>query len=63
MVLFERYYVAEGVRLYSQESWRLITHDRGKQLVEKHISETVSAACWLVEHKVYRRPRSSPIVL
>jgi hypothetical protein len=37
-----RYYVAEGVRLYSQESWRLITHNQGKELVEKHINETVS---------------------
>jgi hypothetical protein len=36
-----RYYVAEGVRLYSQESWRLITHNQGKELVEKHINETV----------------------
>ncbi|XP_062503877.1 uncharacterized protein LOC134180707 isoform X2 [Corticium candelabrum] len=32
-----RYYVAEGVRLYSQESWRLFTQQRGKELVETHI--------------------------
>ena len=36
-----RYYVAEGVRLYSQETWRLVTENRGVQLVEKHIQNVV----------------------
>lgn len=36
-----RYYVAEGVRLYSQETWRLVAGDAGRQLVEKYIDETV----------------------
>ncbi len=32
-----RYYVAEGVRLYSQETWRVVTQTRRVQLVEQHI--------------------------
>ncbi len=36
-----RYYVAEGVRLYSQETWRVVTQTRGVQLVEQDISEWV----------------------
>ncbi len=32
-----RYYVAEGVRLYSQETWRNVTEGKGVSLVEKHI--------------------------
>ncbi|XP_064404863.1 uncharacterized protein LOC135350079 [Halichondria panicea] len=36
-VLMLRYYVAEGVRLYSQETWRVVTQTRGVQLVEQHI--------------------------
>lgn len=36
-----RYYVAEGVRIYSQETWRQITNGKGRDLVAKHISEFV----------------------
>ncbi|XP_071081412.1 uncharacterized protein [Haliotis cracherodii] len=36
-----RYYVAEGVRIYSQETWKLITHGVGKSLVEKYIKNVV----------------------
>lgn len=36
-----RYYVAEGVRIYSQETWRQVTGTAGKQLVQKYISHTV----------------------
>ncbi|XP_041353501.1 uncharacterized protein LOC121371570 [Gigantopelta aegis] len=36
-----RYYVAEGVRIYSQETWRLLTHGAGKQLVEKYMEHVV----------------------
>lgn len=35
------YYVAEGVRIYSQKSWRDITGDQGKSLIEQYIGETV----------------------
>lgn len=37
-----RYYVAEGVRLYSQETWKLVTGTQGKELVEKFIKPVVS---------------------
>nr|XP_054758807.1 uncharacterized protein LOC129264874 [Lytechinus pictus] len=36
-----RYYVAEGVRIYSQETWRLVTGLHGKELVEQHIGDVV----------------------
>ncbi|XP_077991642.1 uncharacterized protein LOC144445871 [Glandiceps talaboti] len=36
-----RYYVAEGVRIYSQETWRRVTGNRGKELVETYIKDTV----------------------
>ncbi|XP_071962564.1 uncharacterized protein [Antedon mediterranea] len=37
-----RYYVAEGVRIYSQETWRQVTHSEGKQLVGRYIKEVVT---------------------
>lgn len=37
-----RYYVAEGVRIYSQETWRQITAGEGRHLVEKYIDEVVA---------------------
>jgi len=36
-----RYYVAEGVRLYSQESWRLAVGTRGRDLVAAHAPQVV----------------------
>lgn len=36
-----RYYLAEGVKLYSQESWKLILGNNGKQVVEVYIKEVV----------------------
>ncbi|XP_022785332.1 uncharacterized protein LOC111325729 [Stylophora pistillata] len=36
-----RYYVAEGVRIYSQQSWKIIVGTEGKHMVEKYITETV----------------------
>ena len=33
--------MAEGVRIYSQETWRQITGTSGKDLVQKYISQTV----------------------
>lgn len=38
-----RYYVAEGVRIYSQQSWKMVVGTEGKHMVEKYITETVSA--------------------
>jgi len=42
-----RYYTAEGVRIYSQETWNEVTEGRGKQLVEQHIDVVVqlSVSC------------------
>ncbi|KAK7103966.1 uncharacterized protein [Littorina saxatilis] len=36
-----RYYVAEGVRIYSQETWRQVTQGHGKEYVEKYIDNVV----------------------
>ena len=36
-----RYYIAEGVRIYSQETWRLVSKQQGKELVEKYICDVV----------------------
>jgi len=40
-ICLNRYYLAEGVRIYSQNTWRQIAGQRGKVLVEKHIEKTV----------------------
>jgi len=34
--------VAEGVRIYSQQSWKMVIGTEGKHMVEKYITETVS---------------------
>ncbi|KAK3597150.1 hypothetical protein CHS0354_038078 [Potamilus streckersoni] len=36
-----RYYVAEGVRIYSQDSWKLVTSGEGKAYVEQYIQQVV----------------------
>ena len=36
-----RYYMAEGVKLYCQETWKLAVGDAGKSMVEKYISHVV----------------------
>ncbi len=41
-----RYYVAEGVRLYSQETWRVVTQTRGVELVEQHIHK-IMVSRWI----------------
>ena len=38
VVVLYRHYVAEGVRLYSQETWKLVTEMKGIHLVEKYIT-------------------------
>ena len=43
-ICLNRYYLAEGVRIYSQETWRLVTtleHGGGREVVEKYIEEVV----------------------
>ena len=37
-----RHYVAEGVRLHCQETWKLVTEMKGVQLVEKYIAQVHS---------------------
>jgi len=36
-----RYYVAEGVRIYSQQSWKMTVGTEGKHLVEKYCRQIV----------------------
>lgn len=40
-ICLNRYYIAEGVRIYSQETWRQVTGEFGKELVEKYIDKFV----------------------
>jgi len=37
-----RHYVAEGVRLYSQETWRTVLGHRGRELLVENFAETVA---------------------
>eukprot|EP00954_Amorphochlora_amoebiformis_P020109 1336982-Amorphochlora_amoeboformis.AAC.1 len=36
-----RYYVAQGVRIYSHETWRMVMGERGPELVAKYIDKVV----------------------
>lgn len=36
-----RYYIADGVRIYSQESWKNVVNESGRQLVKKYIKNFV----------------------
>ena len=48
-----RYYVAEGVRIYNQDTWRQVTEGHGGSLVEVYIKEIVSISrCTPVLRKV-----------
>ncbi len=38
--------MAEGVRLYSQEMWRVVTQTRGVELVEQHIHK-IMVSGWI----------------
>ncbi|XP_076321586.1 uncharacterized protein LOC143231011 [Tachypleus tridentatus] len=37
-----RYYVAEGVRIYSQETWKIVAKNEGRELVAKYIEHMVN---------------------
>ena len=41
--MWVRYYVAEGVRIYNQDTWRQVTDGHGGSIVELYIKEIVSA--------------------
>ena len=47
---FARYYVAAGVRIYSQENWKIIAGNNGKRLVETFIKETVIRVSTVLEN-------------
>lgn len=40
-----RYYAADGVRIYSQETWRQVTGTAGKELVEQFIGKQKILKC------------------
>uniref|UniRef100_A0A6A7G1B8 Dynein axonemal assembly factor 5 TPR repeats domain-containing protein n=1 Tax=Hirondellea gigas TaxID=1518452 RepID=A0A6A7G1B8_9CRUS len=40
-ICLNRYYVAEGVRLYSQETWRQVAGTEGKSLVQQYMQHVV----------------------
>ena len=52
-----RYYVAEGVRLYSQETWRLVMGERGREEVAKCAPQVGGWVCWWAggERRVHHR--------
>lgn len=47
-----RYYVAEGVRVFSQETWRLLMGEEGRARVAEHIDAVVPY--YISQSKVYR---------
>lgn len=47
-----RYYVAEGVRVLSQETWKLLMKDEGPQRVARHIDAVVPY--YIMQSKVRR---------
>ncbi|CEG46510.1 conserved hypothetical protein [Plasmopara halstedii] len=49
---FNRYYIAERVQKYSQESWRMIVGDRGCELVAKYATEIVDYYVEMTSHCV-----------
>lgn len=56
-IYHSRYYVAEGVRLYSQETWRVVTENKGVELVGKYIKNVVSSdICIITMFQLYRCP-------
>nr|XP_039248911.1 uncharacterized protein LOC120326658 [Styela clava] len=36
-----RYYVADGVRIYSQETWRQLSEGKGREMVETYIDDVI----------------------
>lgn len=41
MMCLNRYYLAEGVKLYSQETWKNVVGDKGKDYVIKYMKEFI----------------------
>mmetsp|Transcript_14135 Transcript_14135/g.18330 ORF Transcript_14135/g.18330 Transcript_14135/m.18330 type:complete len:751 (-) Transcript_14135:151-2403(-) len=40
-----RYYLAQGVKLYSQETWKIVFGDKGPQVVAEHADAVVAFYC------------------
>lgn len=45
-ICLNRYYVAEGVRAYSQATWQMLAGDGGRELVAKHVDAVVEHYLW-----------------
>ena len=45
--------MAEGVRIYSQQSWKMIVGTEGKHMVEKYITETVSKKDFILNKETF----------
>ena len=41
IVIF-RYYVADGVRIYTQETWKKLSEGKGRDMVENYIDQVVN---------------------
>lgn len=70
-VCLNRYYVAEGVKNYNQQTWEIISENRGRELVRQNLDEIVKhylrctsaenhavreAACYCVSELVRKLP-------
>lgn len=44
-MLRARYYLADGVKLYSQETWRMMMGDRGRDMVGRYAKDVVEYYC------------------
>ena len=53
-ICYFRYFIAEGVRIYSQETWKQIAGTDGKTLVETYIENVVSTRIILGKSDNYR---------
>jgi hypothetical protein len=56
-----RYYVAEGVRAYSQETWRLVAGTNGRTLVAQRIDRVVPY--YILQSKVPTPLDAAPIAV
>jgi hypothetical protein len=53
-VALYRYYMAEGVKLYSQETWRRFMGDHGRELVATHANAVADYYVAMTEVHVQR---------
>lgn len=48
-IVVVRYYLAEGVKLYSQETWRMFMGNEGRQMVGKYAEHVADYYCMASE--------------